>query len=85
MKGRTDGRTYVDDVMAIKPNFLTSMGYYIFLNMVLRARGAPLKLCDFISSNFRTLLERSIRSSNVKFGLPLQKHRNFAKKILATL
>ena len=41
-----DGRTYVrcmdvHDVMAIKPNFLTSMGYHIFLSMVLRAR-APL-------------------------------------------
>ena len=42
-----DGRTYVrtlyvrtdvHDVMAIKPNFLTSMGYHIFLSMVLRAR-----------------------------------------------
>ena len=34
-----DGRTDVDDVMAIKPNFLTSMGYHIFLTMVLaRAR-----------------------------------------------
>ena len=31
-------RTYVDDLMAIKPNFLTSMGYHIFLTMVLRAR-----------------------------------------------
>ena len=41
MKGRTDVRTDVDDVMAIKPNFLTSMGYHIFLTMVLRAR-APL-------------------------------------------
>ena len=43
-----DGRTYfvrtVDDVMAIKPNFLTSMGYHIFLTMVLRARGAPLQI-----------------------------------------
>ena len=42
-----DGRTDVDDVMAIKPNFLTSTGYHIFLTMVLRARafgarGAPL-------------------------------------------
>ena len=39
-----DGRTDVHDVMAIKPNFLTSMGYHIFLSMVLRARarGAPL-------------------------------------------
>ena len=36
-----DGRTDVDDVMAIKPNFLISMGYHIFLTMVLRAR-APL-------------------------------------------
>ena len=33
-----DGRSDVDDVMAIKPNFLTSMGYHIFLTMVLRAR-----------------------------------------------
>ena len=44
-----DGRTDVDDVMAIKPNFLTSMGYHIFLTMVLRARapsarGAPLQI-----------------------------------------
>ena len=38
MKGRTDVRTDVHDVMAIKPNFLTSMGYHIFLSMVLRAR-----------------------------------------------
>ena len=36
MKGRTDVRT-VDDVMAIKPNFLTSMGDHIFLSMVIRA------------------------------------------------
>ena len=34
-------RTDVHDVMAIKLNFLTSMGYHIFLSMVLRAR-APL-------------------------------------------
>ena len=34
------GGTYVrtDDVMAIKPKFLASMGYHIFLTMVLRAR-----------------------------------------------
>ena len=37
--GRTDVvRTDVYDVMAIKPNFLTSMGYHVFLTMVLRAR-----------------------------------------------
>ena len=44
--GRTDVctyvRTYVHEVMAIKPNFLISMGYHIFLTMVLRARGALL-------------------------------------------
>ena len=66
MKGRTDVRTYVrtyvvrtdvDDVMAIKPNFLISMGYHIFLTMVLRARasgarGAPLKMSLNLGSNF---------------------------------
>ena len=45
--GRTDGhttyvRTDFHDVMAIKPNFLTSMGYHVFLTMVLCPRGAPL-------------------------------------------
>ena len=40
-----DGRTDVHDVMAIKPNFLTSMGYHIFLTMVLRAR-APSALAE---------------------------------------
>ena len=38
MGGRTDVRTDVHDVMAIKPNFLTSVAYHIFLAMVLRAR-----------------------------------------------
>ena len=38
--GRRDVRAYVvrtdvDDVMAIRPNFLTSMGYHIFLTVVL--------------------------------------------------
>ena len=61
--GRTDVRMYVrtlyvltdvHDVMAIKPNFLTSMGYHIFLSMVLRARafgarGAPLLTNELIS------------------------------------
>ena len=37
-----DVRTYVHDVMAIKPNFLTSMGYHIFLAIVLGTHGAPL-------------------------------------------
>ena len=40
--GGADGRTDVHDVMAIKPNFLTSMGYHKFLAMVLGTRGAPL-------------------------------------------
>ena len=37
MEGWTDVRTDVHDVMAIKPNFLASMGYNIFLTMVLRS------------------------------------------------
>ena len=37
-----DGRTDVDDVMAIKPNFLTSMSYHIFLTMVLRGRSSAI-------------------------------------------
>ena len=41
MKGRKDVRTYVStdvhDVMSIKPNFLTSMGYHIFLTIVVHA------------------------------------------------
>ena len=49
MKGRTDARTdvrctyvrTVDDVMAIKPNFLASMGYQYFLSYG-GPRGAPL-------------------------------------------
>ena len=42
-----DGRTNVYDVMAIKPNFLTSMSYRIFLSMVLRAHApsARTELC----------------------------------------
>ena len=33
----------VEDVMAIKPKFLASMGYHIFLIMVLRARALGAK------------------------------------------
>ena len=43
--GRTYVRTVVDDVMAIKPNFLTSMGYHIFLTVVLRACAIPVTFC----------------------------------------
>ena len=39
-----DGRTEVHDVMAIKPNFLTSMGYHIFVQS---------KDTDSLSPNFR--------------------------------
>ena len=35
--GRTDVRTF-DDVMALKPKFLASMGYHILLTIVLRVR-----------------------------------------------
>ena len=44
--GRTlyDVRMDVDDVMAKKPNFLTSMGYHIFLTMVLCARSSAIKI-----------------------------------------
>ena len=43
-----DGRTDVADVMAIKPNFLTSMGYHIFLTTMHAegARGSPLKFTE---------------------------------------
>ena len=34
--GGADVRTDVHDVIAIQPNFLASMGYHIFLTMVLR-------------------------------------------------
>ena len=48
MKGWTDVRTDVHDVMAIKPNFLVSMAYQYFLSYgapgerAFGARGAPL-------------------------------------------
>ena len=54
--GRTYVRTDVHDVMAIKPNFLTSMGYHIFLTMVLRARSSAntkLRYAVKFHSNFR--------------------------------
>ena len=60
MKGRTDGRTYVrtvDEVLAIKPNFLASMGYQYFLNY-----GAPLK------NNFRLQLSGGRTSTNTNPG-----------------
>ena len=56
--GRTDGRTDVDDVMAIKPNFLTSMGYHIFLTMVLRARSSAISGVPFCRSRSLSLFFR---------------------------
>ena len=47
-------RTDVHDVMAIKPNFLTSMGYHIFLSMVLRAR-APSARAELRYNNLFSL------------------------------
>ena len=44
MKGWTD----VHDVMAIKPNFLTSMGYHIFLSMVLGLWHAQRSAINFL-------------------------------------
>ena len=61
-----DGRTYVvrtdvHDLMAIKPNFLTSMGYHIFLTMVLRARA---RLRRARSSAINSLLHHRSRVGN---------------------
>ena len=67
MKGRTDVRTYVrtyvvrtdvDDVMAIKPNFLTSIGYHIFLTMVLRAR-APLARAELRYYQMKEFIDKN--------------------------
>ena len=70
--GRTDVRTYVrtdvDDVMAIKPNFLTSMGYHIFLTMVLRARAPSARAelrYDFESIGQNSLQNRSTMAHTV--------------------
>ena len=38
MEGWTDVRTDGPDIMVIKPKFLASLGYHIFLTMVLCAR-----------------------------------------------
>ena len=55
--GRTYVRTYVrtdvHDVMAIKPNFLTSMSYHIFLTMVLRNKTNS-EVVDVSCYNFKT-------------------------------
>ena len=62
--GRTYVRTDVDHVMAIKPNFLTSMGYHIFLTMVLRARApsARAELAIRTSKYFSQILQIALVS-----------------------
>ena len=65
------GRKYVwtvDDVMAIKPRFLASMGDHIFLTTVFRARafgtrGAPLKF--YLKAKLRSI--RTKMDKNVEF------------------
>ena len=49
MEGQTYVCTDVHDITAIKPNFLTSMGYHIFLAMVLGVRRALLILNPAVS------------------------------------
>ena len=56
--------TDVHDVMAIKPNFLRSMGYHIFLAMVLRARGAPLLFFELLI-DFETILIKKINAKRL--------------------
>ena len=62
-----DGRTDVYDVMAIKPNFLTSMGYHIFLTMVLRARSSATILAVMISCV--TAANSSAKRLNTQAGI----------------
>ena len=51
--GQMDRHMYIcTDVMAIKPNVLTSMGYHIFLTMVLRARAPFAEL--YYNSRYKT-------------------------------
>ena len=50
--GGTYVGTDVHDVMAIKPNFLTSMGYHIFLAMVLRTHVRSSTMMKLLSLEF---------------------------------
>ena len=102
MKERTDVRTYVrmyvrtlyvgtdvHDVMAVKPNFLTSMGYHIFLSMVLRARvpSARAELRYNQSPSRVELLsqsQQSIQIASEKRGLKISTHSNFVFRNLAS-
>ena len=65
-----DGRTYVrctdvHDVMAIKPNFLTSMGYHIFLSMVLRARAPSARAELRYNNGHMVICESYMRSFDI--------------------
>ena len=79
MKGQTDVRTYVrtlyvrtdvHDVMALKPNFLTSVGYHIFLTMVLRPRAPKARAELRYNGDFR-LLEFGILNNHLKNKLDI--------------
>ena len=54
IRGEAYGHTYictdVHDVMAIKSNFLTSMGYHIFLGMVLRAQSSTINVSQRVDA-----------------------------------
>ena len=68
-----DGRTYVrctdvHDVMAIKPNFLTSMGYHIFLSMVLRARAPSARAELPYKKRFAQFCTGTVILTFLKFG-----------------
>ena len=65
-EGRTYVHTVVHDIMAIKPNFLTSMGYHIFLTMVLR---------DVLGFRFLRLAKLKQSQILLSFG-----HFNFNRK-----
>ena len=83
-----DGRTYVrctdvHDVMAIKPNFLTSMGYHIFLSMVLRAR-APSARAElrynsgkYILHGAKTVQKPKIAKARLRKALRIQEDSLF--------
>ena len=90
MKGRTDVRTYVrmyvrtlyvrtdfHDVMAIKPNFLTSMGYHIFLSMVLRARAPSARAELRYNLDFFSYSPTTSQNRNNNFNRNFQRKQRF--------
>ena len=94
MEGWTYLRTYVrtvDDVMAIKPRFLASMGCHIFLTMMLRARAAT--GCSAIKALFQKLVagqgiyHQLSEKGNVceEVGLRLHSLNIVSRKMFSTL